>query len=308
MPEGTTHYSTLLGNVSAKYRNMSYVADQVFPVINVIKESNNILVYGYENIRREQTLRSDGSPAPTATHSYSNTTYNLQTHALRDSVTQNQRDNADPPIQLDVDVTENLTDKMLLEREARTRDVVFTTTTWAGNTTLVSTTSWRFNTTTSGDPNVHVWSAAAAIVRGSGTTPNKALIGYGTLALLAHNSFILDRIRQVMKGVASADVLASLWNLDTVMIGHATENTGLEGVANSNTMVWTDKCWVGYATPNPGLRQATAGYLFQKGGSAARVKKWRDEAIDGDWTEVQMAYDPQAVATSSAYLIAATDL
>lgn len=309
MPDGTTHYSTLLGNISVKYRNSSYVADRAFPMVPVVKDTNNVAVYGFENLRVDPSYRADGSAAHTATHSYSNTTYNLQYHALRDIVTDRQKDNADAPISaLEVDVTENLTDKILLRRERDVRDVIFTTTTWAANTTLVSTTSWRFNTTTSGDPSIHVWSAASAIVRNSGQTPNVALIGYPTLALLAHNTFILDRIRQVMKGVASAEVLASLWNLEEVMVGTATENTGLEGIANSNTAVWNNNCWVAYRRPNPGLRSPTAGVIFQKEAAGARVKRWRDEAYDGNWIEVQMAYDPQALATASAYLITATDL
>ena len=309
MPDGTTHYNQLLGNISVRYRNKAYVADRAFPVVPVTKDTNNVAVYGYENLRVDPSYRGNGSPSHIATYSVSNTTYNLQYHALRGAVTDRDLDNADAPVnRVDVDMTETLTDKILLRCEREARDVIFTTTTWAANTTLVSTTSWRFNTTTSGDPSIHAWSAAAAIVRNSGDTPNVALLGHATLALLAHNTFILDRIRTTTDRVATPAVLASLWNLEEVLVGQATENTGLEGIANSNTSVWTNNCWIAYRKPNPGVRSPAVGVSFHKGGSSARVKQWRDEAIGGKWIEVEMAFDHQALATASAYLINATDL
>ena len=56
-----------------------------------------------------------------------------------------------------------------------------------------------------------------------------------------------------------------------------------------------------------GLRTPSAGYMLQKG-QMFSGSKWREEEIKGDWIEVEAQYLPKAIATSCAYLYAATDL
>src|SRR3990167_8642532 len=148
MPDSIVKLDQLLTQISNRYSNKTYVADTIFPHVGVKKESDRMLVYGFEQFRRPETLRGNKSVSKEASYSASTTTYTLAFHALKDYVSDRDRDNADSQQAPDIDATNNLTDLIMLGREIDAYTLAFTTSTWANNSTLVSTTSWRYNTTT----------------------------------------------------------------------------------------------------------------------------------------------------------------
>lgn len=304
---GQIHHSKLLTGASVQYKNDSYIAQNVFPALTVSNELDRVAVYGLDAFYMPETLRANGSPAKEVGHTYSFTSYYLQTHALREAVTDRDAKNADAPINVEVDAVQNITDRLMLRMEYETAKVCFTTTTWGLNDTLVSLTSWRYNTTTSGDPAVNAYSAAAAMVRNSQKRPNKCVIGYTTYQLLANHVLLLDRIKWSQTGKVTEQLIASLFDVDQLLVGSALYAGYGEGLAWTTTSVWTNKALFMWTPASAGLRTPSAGYMLQQGGLFS-AKKWRDEEIEGNYVEVSANFLPKAIATSAAFLFAATDL
>lgn len=307
MPEGVVHHPQLLTDVTNKLRNESYIADMVWPVVGVVKDTDRLAVYTTDSLKVVETVRANKSRAKEATFGVSYTTYYLQEHALSDLVTERDRANCDPAINADIDCVENLTDRLLLGREVAAATMAFTSSTWSTGVSLTSTTSWRYNTTTA-DPAISAHSATASIQMRSGKRPNQCVMGYQSYAYMRDNVALLDKIKYTQIGSMTPGLIAAIFDVDQLVIGEAVRDNGLEGVSSSNTSVWANGALFQYVERNPGLRKVSSGYLLTRTpGQAFGVKQWREEEYDGDRTEVSTSWAFKAVCTAAAYLVMGID-
>ena len=74
-----------------------------------------------------------------------------------------------------------------------------------------------------------------------------------------------------------------------------------EGLGDTLTPVWSDFAVLMYVAPAPGRRVPSAMYTLGKGQMPMRVKKWREEALEGDFVEVSTDFLPFPMATSAAF-------
>lgn len=307
MPSGgNLHISKPLTNVAVEYKNNAYIADDLFGVVTVNKETD--LYYTFNrDFRIPDTRRANGAKSNRWTWGVSTSSYVLERLSLHDIVTDRDRENSDS-IQLDNQSTEGLVDKIQARVEVLANNLLMTTTSWGGNTTIVSTTSWRYYTT--GSVPVQNWfSASTWIANNSGKRPNSAVTNNYVYDLLRLHPDITSRIQYVERAIAGKDLLASVLDIDQgrFFVGEGMADTGLEGVAESLTSIWSSDFWMGYLEQSPGMKKISAAYMFAHShdGKTYRVKKWRDEDVEGDKIEVNAFRRPIAVATACAYLFKA---
>ena len=136
--QGSFRVSKALSNISQEYKNYEYIAAQFMPNRMVKNESDMYYIYNNDFRRVHNTLRANGTPAAMATFDVSTSTYYMREHAIKDVVTDRDYDNVDAPIELDRDKTEYLTDKLMLEEEYETMQLIFTTTSFTNTKTLTS--------------------------------------------------------------------------------------------------------------------------------------------------------------------------
>jgi len=303
------HVSQALTNISVKYRPTGMIAEELFPRVPVKKETDQYFVYGTANFRPDQDLRANRGAANEVDYDVSTSSYDLYERALFGLVSDRDRANADPAIQPEIDVTENLTDKILLGRELRCYQQM-TTTVWSQNQTQVTTTSWVYNSTTS-DPIADVDTATANIIAQSGMKPNTIAMGYPVFTALKHHVNILERIKYSERGIVTTDILSSLFDLERVLVSSAIRDTAQEGLTVSLAPIWSPdgtstNVFVGYVAPSPGLRKISAGYhlTISYQGGPFKVKKWREEKRASDVIEVSTMDAVQPIATMCGYLIA----
>ncbi len=123
------HVDQLLSNLSIAYRNPMYVADQIFPIVPVAKQSNIIPKYNQSFwFRDAATLRAPGSKSIGGGFTVDNTdTYFCPRYSFRFEIPDELRDNADEPYNLDRDGAEFVADKILMRREVNYAGAFFTT-------------------------------------------------------------------------------------------------------------------------------------------------------------------------------------
>jgi hypothetical protein len=281
---------------------MEYIAGKFMSEIPVLQDSGNYFVYN-NDFRIPETFRANGTPANMATYDVSISSYNVQRHSLKDVVTDEDRDNTDTPIQLDRDMTEYLTDKLLLRYEYETAKLLYTTTTFGANATLNTATSWNYNTTTSA-PIQNVLSATSYIISHSGLKANTMILGLGGYESLRENPNVYGRIQYVERAILTEDLLAAIFDLQNVYVGRSIYNQGKEGATDSLTVIWGPDALIAYFNPSMGRKAATAATTFRvtKYGMPNLVKRWRDEEVEGDYIEVSSKFGVKAVATSAAFL------
>ena len=296
--EKDVHTDSILSGVSIRYSNEEMIADQVMPVIPVKKESDKYYTYT-RAWKLPQSKRAAGAEANEVEWNIGSDTYQCEEYALKDIVPDRVRDNADNPLDMDVDTTENLTELIQLGREKRVADIAFASGTYGTQTSALSGTN-QWDDYAGSDPIGDVRDAKAVVHAASGKMPNVMVIGYQAYLKLLDHPDILERIKYTQKGIITADLLAQVFEVDKLLVGKALYDSTQEGVAESLGYVWGKSVALLYAEPSPGLKKVSFGYQFQSRGF--RTKKWRVEGRDGDFIEAGEIRDEKVVAAACGYL------
>jgi len=290
------HVDQLLSNISVKYQNQEYIADQVAPAVSVKKDSDLYRVY-QRNFRIPETKRADGGVAREFDFDVSNSSYVLEKHALKQYIADDAQDNYDLS-DLRADMTEHLTDAIMRMKEKKVADL-FTTTSWSLNVSLATANAFTANTTVSNPIPVYD-TAATEIISNSGYKPNFGILPRAGFIACKNHVSVLDRIKYVSSEV-SESMIASLFGLDKLLVPNSSYDTAAEGAAEVITDIYGDISFVGYNPGSPGPLKPASIYCFEK--QAPRVKRWRVEEREAEAIEVQIKFVPKVVASLTGFLI-----
>lgn len=292
------HQNAVLTGVSIRYTNDAMIADQVMPVVPVKNESDTYYTYT-RNWRLPQSKRAAGAEANEVEWNVGTGTYTTEEYALKDLIPDRVRNNADNPLDLDVDTTENLNELIQLGREKRVADVVFASGTYGTQTSALAGAN-RWDDYAGSDPIGNVRSAKATVHAASGKLPNTMVVGYQVHLKLLDHPDVLERIKYTQKGVVTEQLLAQLFEVDNYVVGRALYDSSQEGATESLGYIWGKSVSLLYVESSPGLKKVSFGYQFQSRGF--RTKKWREEGRDGDFIETGEIRDEKVVAASTGYL------
>lgn len=312
-PLSKTGVPPILQNVSVQYRNPIYVADRVFPMIeNCPPEAKVARYLKGAWFRDEAQMRGPGGEAARGGYPIDFLDVVPKEYAFAKEVTDEDRETAGaqggPPLQPDMDAIAFATDKILMKREIVTA-------------ALIKATSWS-GQAAGGEDAEGLWAAGSGntfladvkarigtILSNTGLKPNCLLIDVGTYMSLTEEATILDKIKYSDRGVLTADLLASILDLDEVIVAPAVYSTAKETKAGTDftaARIWEVNATKGmgflyYRAPNPGLKAPSAGYICRSGlfPGGVRVQTWREEARHQDVYEA---------AEKIAVLAAGTDL
>ena len=296
---GNSHINKPLTNISLKFNFAEGIFDQVFPTVPVKKESDSYFIYDLSNLRLEETLRANHSKANIVEEDFSTASYALEEHALRELITDRDRNNADKPLNLDIDATEKLEEKIQIRQEVEVANLAFTTTSWSNTLSISAAAAWS---TTGTVPLNQILTASSLILRDAHVRANRAVLGWESFKALKVNTSTLDMIKYTERGIITEDILASLWDIDKVIVGRASYVNSAEGRTNSSAFIWDDKALIYYVPQSARLKTPAAGYNLIIG-QKRKVKKWHDDEYGGDWVEVSTLFAPQIVATAAGFLI-----
>lgn len=307
-----------LQNASIAYRNPTYIADRVFPILDSVDPKAKIGRYLKGAwFRDEAAIRAAGGRAARGGYKVDLLSIATKEYAFAKDVTDEDRrfarsKNA-PPLQPDQDAVEFCADKIDLSKERRVAALV-TGTTWAdGNS--------------GGEDAEGLWSpvdgtntfladirkGAKAIQSVTGFTPNTLLIDFATYNALKECAGILDKIKYTARGVLTTELLAALLDLEEVLVGGAIVNTAKEtkaGTEFTSQYIWEVNSGKGmgflfYRPRSPGLKTPSAGYqarVAYEDGQARRTTTWREPAEHQDVYEVAEETDIIATGADLGYL------
>lgn len=296
------HLDTLLSQISVKYRNTDFIAMDVFPELQVNKDSDLFRVYD-RDWRLPETHRANKGVANTRYWEVSSASYILEDHALKDYISQDDIDNYDIA-DLRADTTEDLTDVILRRVEKSVADL-FTSTNWSLNVSLSATQTWSLDTTAS-NPIPIVDTAGTTVINNAGLPVNYMILPRTGFVAVKNHQSVVDRVKYT-QGPTSQDVtkgmLAGLFGVQNLYVPTASYDTAAKGVASSISNIWPNHAFLGYKPDRPGPKQPSAGYIFRK--NVPMVRRWFDDERNCEAIEVRMKYQARVVASLSGYLIKA---
>lgn len=284
-----------LQNVSLQYRNQSYIGDRVFPLIDRVSPEAKIARYLKGAwFRDEADVRAAGARAKRGGYPIDYINIATKEYAFAKEVTDEDRTYStvmgSPPLQPDIDAVEFTADKIDLKKEVLIASLIIAGT-WSGVAGEDAAGLWA-----AGSSNTFLVDVAARIetIRSNtGLRPNVLWIDHGTYTSLKNEATILDKIKYTQLGVFTKELLASLLDLEEILVGEAIKNTAKEtkaGTAFTASNVWEKTAGKGsaflfYRPKAPGLKIPSAGMQARTAfanGQVRRSEKWREPAEHQD--------------------------
>jgi hypothetical protein len=302
------HVNRPLTDISTSYIQSAsnFIATQVFPTVNVQKQSDLYEKYDKADMLRiEVKERAPGTQSAGAGFKLSTDPYYCKKYALHKDIAEDDRVNQDSPINLDGDTTEFLTQQLLMERERKFFATFFKTGIWYADVT--PSTLWD---ATGSSPFEDITAQIEVITSQTGQSPSDMTLTLApdVWAVLKNHPEFIDRVKGMGSNMNPArgmlNAFSTVLEIKNVLIGRAIYNSSAEGdttptygyIAKPKAALLT------YAPPSGSLKKPSAAYIFNwagligSGAGANRVKKfWMDE-IESDRIEAEMAYDMKQIS------------
>ena len=311
-----------LQTVSILYKNIEYVAERLFPLIDGL--SPTVKVGKYHKgpwFRDEAEPRAPGTPARMGEFKITSTNLIPINYAFGTTVPDEERRNANlpssMPIDPDIDAIMYINEKLDLKKEIIASAVLMATD-WCGNGAggADGGGTWGHATASSDTFLADMITTTVAIRKKTGFKPNTLFISDPTweglrvapalLALMNPQSLDASALVQISS-------LSALIGME-IIVGSAVKNSDEETLADSMTGVdiWGESgsedngiAFFYYKPPKAGLRVASAGYTYrvaQENGMGRMSTTWRDDAAHSTAYDTQEDVDIAAVGTDLGYL------
>jgi hypothetical protein len=264
------HVDRALTNVSVAYLQdaSAFIADKVFPIVPVKRQSDIFYVYNKGDFMRDEAqVRGAGTESAGGDYGVeASTPYYCRKHAFHKDVTPEERVNYDEPLDADTDATDFVSQKMLIRREMEWASNYFKTGVWGTEITGVEsgatdgqTIKWDQPTS---NPIKDITDAAVKIASETGFKPNKLVLSPEAFNALKNHEDILDRIKYTQRGIVTTDLLATLFEVKEVLVAWAVVNSARKGEDDNVGFIMGKHALLCYAEPKPALRKPSAGYIF----------------------------------------------
>lgn len=318
MPQPTktqVHIDAVLTNISVAYLQNadSFIADKVFPVVPVEKQSDKYFTYDKNDwLRDEAQLRADGTESAGSGYNIATSTYSCDVWAMHKDVGDQTRANADAPINVDREAAEFVTHRLLLRKEIQFVSDFMATSVWgtditgvASNPSSGQTVQW--SDYTNSDPISDIEDGKAGILSVTGLEANTLVLGYDVFRSLKNHPDIVDRIKYTSSQTVTADMLARMFEVDRVLVSKSVKATNKEGAAGAYAFTTGKTALLAHVAPNPGLLTPSAGYTFawtgvsQGMGATIGTSSFRMDALKATRIEGEVAFDNKVVGSDLGY-------
>lgn len=302
------HIDTLATQFSIAYKNPNglYIADQILPAIRVAKATGKYAVFDRASwFRDEASNRAPGARANLVEWAMDTAgSYSCEEYAAAYLLPDETRENADNPIVPERTAAEFVTDKILLAREKRVADLLFNTTTFSGYTAALASLTGgagvQWNTYETSDPLQDVEQMSYNVMQQVGYKPNTMVLGAEVYKALKQHPVLMDRIKYTQMGVMTTELMASLFEMEKVLVGRAIYTASEEGTTFSASNIWDEYVLVAYVPRTPALEIPALGYILNH--KDRTVNRYRQEENHADLFECLENSDEIVTCAPAGYL------
>lgn len=261
------HIDRPLTNILQTYRPRNFIADEVFPIVTVGKQSD--LVPGVQfgdNMRREKTERAPGTLPRYISFTATSLQYRAENYMLGTFATAEEVANDDAWRALDTRA-KLVWDCLMIDYEKRVADQVTNTANVGSSWSTAS--AWNVQSGT-GWPLTDALTDLQVAEDLRGYRPNRIVFGKDAWHQFRNSSEVLARLFPHGGGttgggaaLVSIELAASLLEVDKVLVGGAFMNSAAEGASAALTKVWGDHVLYYHVPDQPSRERPAYGYSFR---------------------------------------------
>lgn len=297
----------LLTDVSTRRGLGNLVFNMILTPKSVVQYTGKIGSYGNDHLRLVNTVTGgEQGYMRIATQTKSSQTYAIESHGLKDILTDEDYQNELQPFDAQSDTVEALTDLMNLTKEHGLASVMNDVSVITQNVTLSGTDQW--SDYDNSNPLADILTALEAVRVGCGRRPNKTVCDYAVALKLRFHPKILAELGFTANKVGGAtdEDLARVLGISKFIVADSTYNDSKQGQADNMVPVWGKGFIAFYSEDKAAKKQVTLGYHLElkKNGKKVVVKP-QDEPLDSDKVMISDKYEQLISNTGAAYLIAA---
>lgn len=289
------HFEAPLNGLSLSYRTeRSYLADMIFPVVSVEKESDLFYKFDPDEENRETELEQIAAGALPSSDEVSHSTgrYAVKEYGKAVTIWEREAANEDAMLNVRSRKLRQKADQMLIGRDRAFLDTFVKTGVWGKEYTGVAASpsagqfiKWSDDASTPLDDFL-AWKTQFALDT-YGYKPNKMLISTKVKNALLQNAQLLGRINGgATIGVPAMEVPMSLlsqhFGVEMIEMD-AVVNTAAEGAAASKEFMAGDGILLTYTPDSAGLDTAAAGLIFSWSGMPNSSYQITTKSYTGDY-------------------------
>lgn len=275
------HLDSMLTGISVGYVNDELVGDQLFPAVNVQKQSDKYYVLekvGFTPLTDTRAPNAATQEVPPMT--LSRDTYFAEEHSLKGWVSIDEIQNADNPADPLIDTTEQVSDTILLNRENAIQAMVRATANYASGHSVTLTGGQQWSDYTNSAPISDLKAARDQIHLATFKMPTKAILGYDVATKLEDHPDFLDRLKaQPTVQINNLATIGQVVGIPQLIRAGAGANTAPLGQAQTIAYMWGKDVVVAFVPDAPGRKVPAFGYEYNWNfeGSAMPTDRWYDD-------------------------------
>lgn len=293
----------ILTTVAQGYKNGQMVADMLFPRVPVGQRGGKIISFGKEDFRLYATARAPGTNTKRVQFGYAGLPFALEQHALEGVVPFEflQEAAAVPGIDLASVSVHKVQNVIYLSREVAAAAIALNAANYDANhkLTLAGADKWSDYSGTS-DPLQDVDDGIEAVRASTGQRPNVAVLSAKAFKAVKRHPKVVATIKYTGKDHATKELLASIFDVQHVVVGEAVYDNG-----NAMVDVWGNDVALGF-TQLGSMAEAglpSYGYTYQLAGYPSVEQPYQDRSAKSWIYPVTDELSPVLASAISGFLI-----
>lgn len=321
----SVHIDQPLTNLTLAYAQSqeNFIADKVFPIVGVDKQSDKYYKYDRANMNRTGDVQklAPRTEVNRIGMSISDDSYFAEVYGLGMDFDEQTLANEDEALEMRRAGSETLAMRLMIHREEQFASKFFVDNVWGTNYDGASSTSgtnllyWDDANST---PIENVTTLRRVMqLKSGGFKPNTMIVGKEVRDDLIHNAKILNRLNggaTVTNTALITDAkLAEIFEVENFYVMEAVKNDSAEGVAESNSFIGGKHALLCYVAPNAGRMTPAAGLTFAwnsipgANNLGISVESFSDDALKrqqiAEMIQVKMSYEMKLVGADLGVFI-----
>lgn len=306
-PSNARIIDPVLTSIAQGYKQLDLVGGNLFPTVPVPMRAGKIVTFGKEDFMLYQTQRAPGENTRRVQFGYSGGNFALVDYSLEGALPiEIEQEAGEGANGFSIDMASLTINKvqaiMALRLEKAQADLARTAANYqaANKTTLSGTSQWSDYSGTS-NPITVAETAKEAIRAATGKRPNVCVMGAAVMSKLRAHPVVVDRMKYTGRDVATAEILASLFGVDRVIVGESIYASDAGVFAD----VWGKDVIFAYTELSPLASMGTPsyGYTYNLMGYPIAEVPYFDRNAKSQFFPVSRAEAPVIAAATAGYLV-----